>query len=71
MAWISGRLPDGSDGSRPFSRFVLNQDTGGAIRGPGRVDLFFGRGDEAGELAGQTKHLGSLYFLLPKKENGK
>ncbi len=53
--------------SEPISRFVLNQDTGGSIRGPGRVDLFFGQGDVAGELAGRTKHTGELYFLLPKK----
>ena len=37
------RLVDGRVGWSPVSRFVLNQDTGGAIRGPGRVDLFFGR----------------------------
>lgn len=51
----------------PFDRFVCNQDTGGAIVGPGRVDLFFGPGAEAGRDAGQMQQQGSLYFLAPKK----
>jgi membrane-bound lytic murein transglycosylase A len=52
----------------PFSRFVLNQDTGGAITGPGRVDLFCGRGREAEIAAGHLKEEGELYFLVLKKE---
>ncbi len=48
-------------------RLVFNQDTGGAIRGPGRVDLFWGKGSLAGDLAGNVKHDGKLWFLLPKK----
>jgi len=69
MAWISTTVPalDGDD--RPVARFVLNQDTGGSITGPGRVDLFFGQGDEAGALAGRTKHLGDLFFLIPKSDS--
>jgi membrane-bound lytic murein transglycosylase A len=51
----------------PFSRFVLNQDTGGAITGPGRVDLFCGRGREAEITAGHLKEEGELYFLVLKK----
>jgi membrane-bound lytic murein transglycosylase A len=51
----------------PFTRFVLNQDTGGAIRGAGRVDLFWGRGTEAGTAAGAMKQEGELYFLVRKK----
>ncbi len=51
----------------PFSRFVLNQDTGGAITGPGRVDLFCGRGREAEIMAGHLKEEGELYFLVLKK----
>ncbi|MBF0174577.1 MAG: MltA domain-containing protein [Magnetococcales bacterium] len=48
-------------------RFVVNQDTGGAIRGPGRVDLFTGFGDEAERVAGIMKSEGSaLYFIMPK-----
>ena len=49
-----------------FSRFVFNQDTGGAITGPGRVDLFFGTGDEMGSQAGYMQNDGELYFLVAK-----
>jgi len=51
----------------PFSRFVLNQDTGGAIKGPGRVDLFCGRGRDAEIMAGHMKEEGELYFLVKKR----
>jgi membrane-bound lytic murein transglycosylase A len=53
-------------GWRPISRFVLNQDTGGAIRGYQRADLYFGTGDEAGALAGFMNSQGKLYFLILK-----
>jgi membrane-bound lytic murein transglycosylase A len=66
-AFLTGRIPSAAGGDKPFSRLVVIEDTGGAITGPGRVDLFFGAGDEAGELAGRTKHLGELYFLLPRR----
>jgi len=49
-----------------FSRFVLNQDTGGAIRGAGRADLFWGSGDYAEIAAGHLKHEGELYILVKK-----
>ena len=50
------------------SRFVLDQDTGSAIRGPHRVDLYWGRGKEAGRHAGAMKNSGRLYYLVPKDE---
>ncbi|MFB0508667.1 MAG: murein transglycosylase A [Thermodesulfobacteriota bacterium] len=50
----------------PFSRFALNQDTGGTIKGPGRVDLFWGSGEEAGAPAGLMKTEGKLYFLVER-----
>ena len=53
-------------GWEPFSRFVLNQDTGSAIRGGQRVDLFFGTGREAAAAAGHMKSTGKLYFLIKK-----
>ena len=59
------RLP-AAGGAPGLTRLVLNQDTGGAIRGPGRVDLFFGAGDEAGTAAGRFKARGELYFLAPR-----
>jgi len=51
----------------PVLRFVLNQDTGGVIKGTGRVDLFCGRGEEAERIAGSLKERGDLYFLVRKK----
>jgi membrane-bound lytic murein transglycosylase A len=48
------------------SRFVLNQDTGGAIRGPGRADLFWGSGPYAEIAAGHLAHTGKLFFLILK-----
>ena len=53
-------------GSRPLSRLVLNQDTGAAIRGPGRVDVYFGAGPEAEATAGSLRSPGELYFLAPR-----
>ena len=46
-------------------RFVFDQDTGGAIRGAGHVDLYFGEGDEAGREAGVMKRTGHLYYFVP------
>jgi len=51
----------------PLSRFVLNQDSGSAIKGPARLDLFWGSGDYAEVAAGHMKHPGELYFLIKKK----
>jgi len=53
-----------------FSRFVLNHDTGGAIRGPGRADLFLGDCPYAEIAAGHMQHKGKLYFLVLKPEIG-
>jgi len=53
-------------GWKAFSRFVLNQDTGGAIRGAGRADLFWGSGAYAEVAAGHMKHDGELYILIKK-----
>jgi membrane-bound lytic murein transglycosylase A len=51
-----------------FSRFVLNQDTGGAIRGPSRADLFWGNGPYAEIAAGHMQEFGKLYFLILKPD---
>jgi len=50
----------------PMNRWVLNQDAGGAIKGPGRADLFAGSGRKAEAFAGRLKQRGSLYFLVKK-----
>jgi membrane-bound lytic murein transglycosylase A len=73
LAFIRLRKPvfekDGNIKSwETFSRFVLNQDTGGVIKGPGRVDLYCGTGGDAEMLAGSLKETGELYFLVKKKE---
>jgi peptidoglycan lytic transglycosylase A len=54
-------------GRRPLRRLVLAQDSGAAIAGPGRVDLFFGSGDAAGLEAGSMSSRGELYFVVPKQ----
>lgn len=48
------------------SRLVFAHDTGGAIKGPGRADLYWGEGREARQAAGVMKHSARLYFLGPK-----
>ncbi len=53
-------------GWKGFSRFTLNQDTGGAIRGAGRADIFWGNGIYAELAAGHLKHDGLLYVLIKK-----
>jgi membrane-bound lytic murein transglycosylase A len=53
-------------GWEPLQRWVLNQDTGGAIRGPKRIDVFFGTGQLAEALAGPMKQPGVCFFLLKK-----
>jgi membrane-bound lytic murein transglycosylase A len=60
------RMPDGAVRWEPLKRFVLNQDTGGAIRGAGRVDFFWGRGERAAFAAGLMRQPGRLYFLVPR-----
>jgi membrane-bound lytic murein transglycosylase A len=52
--------------NRLVSRYVLDQDTGGAIKGAGRVDYFLGTGEAAGERAGVTVSNGQLFYLLLK-----
>jgi membrane-bound lytic murein transglycosylase A len=54
------------DTGAPLQRLVMAQDTGGAIAGPVRADLFFGFGAAAGELAGRMKNDGEMWLLWPK-----
>jgi membrane-bound lytic murein transglycosylase A len=56
-------------GWRPIARFVLNQDTGGGIRGLQRADIYFGTGDEAAGPAGYMNSLGKMFFLLLRQDN--
>ncbi|XFA73535.1 MltA domain-containing protein [Thermosynechococcaceae cyanobacterium Okahandja] len=67
LAIIETQLPMPTAGQwqqRPISRFVLDQDTGSAIRGPGRVDIFMGTGEVAKARAGLINTPGQLYYLL-------
>jgi len=50
------------------SRFVIDQDSGGAIKGGGRADLYWGRGPEAKSYAGVMKNEAKLFYLAPKRE---
>jgi membrane-bound lytic murein transglycosylase A len=53
---------------RSVNRFVLNQDAGGVIRGPGRMDIFWGRGPEADLAASEMKEPGELFFVVPRAQ---
>ena len=55
-------------GSRPLNRLMIAQDTGSAITGPQRADVFFGTGFQAGIAAGLTKDSGRMILLLPIQE---
>ncbi|MBT5433127.1 MAG: MltA domain-containing protein [Alphaproteobacteria bacterium] len=59
--WLSTHLPDG----QPWNRLMIAQDTGGAINGPVRGDIFFGGGDWAEWMAGHMKGEGRTWILLP------
>ncbi|WP_026098629.1 murein transglycosylase A [Kamptonema formosum] len=71
LALVRAKLPyhnaAGRIEQRTVSRYVLDQDTGSAIRGAGRVDYFMGTGQKAGERAGVTGSTGQLYYLLLKE----
>jgi membrane-bound lytic murein transglycosylase A len=65
--WLETDLPSigaGQNG-KPFNRLMVAQDTGGAIRGAVRGDVFWGGGREAEELAGAMKQSGHYYMLVP------
>jgi membrane-bound lytic murein transglycosylase A len=69
LVFISTELPQLQGGEviqQPYTGFVLDQDTGGAIRAPGRCDVYMGQGDIAGNLAGRTAQEGKLYYLFLK-----
>lgn len=70
LAVVKTRLPRSRDGiitKAPVTAFALDQDTGGAIRAPGRCDVYMGVGDEAGQMAGQVYEEGMLYYLFLKQ----
>jgi len=64
--WLDALAPTASgDADQPIQRLLVTQDTGGAIKGPVRGDIFWGHGKEAEAIAGRMKHEGRLWILLP------
>ncbi|MDG2054434.1 MAG: MltA domain-containing protein [Phycisphaerales bacterium] len=66
LGLISTTMPSSEGCLESFIRIMVDQDTGGAIQGPGRADIYLGIGAEAGARAGLQKSNGTLYYLLPK-----
>lgn len=62
--WLVADQAD--EAGRPLRRLMIAQDTGGAIRGAVRGDVFWGHGESAGALAGPMKATGQMYLLLPR-----
>jgi membrane-bound lytic murein transglycosylase A len=53
------------DGKDPLRRLMIAQDTGSAIKGAQRADIFFGTGDRAGRAAGRLRDPGRMMVLIP------
>ena len=64
--WIDAELPWVDETPQPFRRLMIAQDTGSAIVGAARADLFFGSGDAAGARAGAIRHPAEFVVLLPR-----
>jgi membrane-bound lytic murein transglycosylase A len=65
--FIEAELPLESERSENmFQRLMVSQDTGGAIRGPARADLYFGAGDASAHVAGRIRHPGQFTMLIPR-----
>ncbi|MEY9364551.1 membrane-bound lytic murein transglycosylase A [Bradyrhizobium yuanmingense] len=65
--FIEGELPIESERAKtPFRRLMIAQDTGSAIIGPARADLFFGAGADAGRVSGRLRHPMQFVMLVPK-----
>ena len=66
--FIEADLPLSSEKrSVNFNRLMIAQDTGSAIVGPARADIFWGAGDQAGQVAGPVHHLGNFAMLVPRE----
>jgi membrane-bound lytic murein transglycosylase A len=65
--FIEAELPiDSLRATTKFRRLMVGQDTGSAIVGPARADLYFGAGQQAGQIAGRIRHPGRFAMLLPR-----
>ena len=66
--FIEANLPLENDKSASqFARLMIAQDTGSAIVGPARADLYWGSGDDAARVAGRIRHPGRFVMLLPRE----
>jgi membrane-bound lytic murein transglycosylase A len=66
--FIQARLPlTNEKRTASFARLMIAQDTGSAIVGPARADIYFGAGDQAGQLAGLIHHSGNFAMLVPRE----
>lgn len=65
--WLNTTRPDKTTKKAPMKRLMIAQDTGGAIRGPVRGDVYWGSGERAIFIAGHMKNMGYYWLLLPKK----
>lgn len=63
--WVAAPTLNDMQG-KPLARLMIAQDTGSAIKGPVRGDIFWGSGADAGKIAGRTKHVCDFYVLIPK-----
>jgi membrane-bound lytic murein transglycosylase A len=65
--WIDAKLPITSDVPQDkFQHLMVAQDTGSAIRGPARADIYFGHGEDVPHIAGRIKQFGKFVMLVPK-----
>jgi membrane-bound lytic murein transglycosylase A len=64
--WLETTIPNGHAEGTPLRRLMIAQDTGGAIKGPVRGDVFWGAGAEAEAIAGHMKSRGQFYLLIPR-----
>lgn len=64
--WVSGRIPLNEGEVGEFQRLMIAQDTGSAIVGAARGDIFFGSGDAAGQAAARIRHQVDMFVLIPK-----
>jgi membrane-bound lytic murein transglycosylase A len=66
--FIEASLPiENAKPTTPFRRLMIAQDTGSAIVGPARADLYWGAGDDAARIAGRIRHAGRFVMLLPRE----
>src|SRR5947209_18638258 len=66
--FIDASLPiESAKPTTPFRRLMIAQDTGSAIVGPARADLYWGAGDDAARIAGRIRHAGRFVMLLPRE----